>query len=190
MGRIGLTALSLAPTHLSVGGACCIGRKFDQMAKRLAPRGRTRSRFWGVKTHPPLFSPRGGVARLVGPWDCRRRFLMVFLSVRPQISLLLGLSPQTIAVNRRPAIASSRCEPVGARGRHRNRRHHGAHLLFTESWEWGLHEETHKVLGLTSCHFHRTPLIVRDRRFIHSLGGKSRPTLPHREAKVSGVGSP
>ena len=52
-------------------------------------------------SRPPSFFPlRGRASRLVGPWGCRCRFLMVSLSVCPQISLLLlGLLPQTVAVS-------------------------------------------------------------------------------------------
>ena len=72
----------------------------------------------GVNPIPSLSPPRGRVARLVGPWSCRRCLLHRFVSLWSFLR---------------------------ARGRRRNRQHRGARLLFAEYWEWGLNEEARNV---------------------------------------------
>ena len=156
--------------------------------KRSAPRCRSWSRISGGKTDPPtrlppllgelvdrsghgsagvvpswLVCPSAHGPRLCCFWACQGRPSLRALSARRNCLVSFGgLVERRLAVRRRRA-------PVGGR------------------WEWGLGEETPTSWGrlpLASSYSPGGLGVV-----VHSPGRRSGHTLPHREAKVSGVGS-
>ena len=141
--------------------------------------------FLGRKPIPPsLALPPGRAGR---PVICRCHSFMACLSVRPWTSSLLffGSAGQTIVLS--PVGSSNRLVSFGGLMEKRLvvcRR--CAPLI--GCWEWGLNEETPTSWGrlpLASSYSPGGPGVI-----VHSLGRRSGPTLPHCEAKVSGVGFP
>ena len=182
---IALQRIRGAP-HVVWVGRVVIGHKSDQTFRSAL--SVVEPHFWGENRSPPRLPPflgelvdrsghgSAGVVfswlvcpsahgpRLCCFWVCRGRPSLRALSARRNCLVSFGG-----LVERRLAVRRRRAPLVGR-------------------WEWGLGEETPTSWGrlpLASSYSPGGLGVV-----VQSPGRRSGPTLPHREAKVSGVGSP
>ena len=173
----------MVPPHVVWVGHVAIGRN---STKRLAPCCQSWSRtFWGESRSPPRLPSLLGELVDRSSAGIAPSWLVCPSAHGPHLCCFLDLPGQTIVLS--PVGSSNRLVSFGGLVERRLVvRRRCAPLV--GCWEWGLNEETPTSWGrlpLASSYSPGGSGVV-----VHSPGRRSGPTLPRREAKVSGVGSP